>query len=155
GFSNRPLRTRSDGNIDVEFAANVWSAMEGWNAERVVVAVDTENEAVLYIYDNGSTTTIIPFMAQQGVWNAPLNLSARIIDAQVVNGTSYITYLNSSNYRVNQWEGRSDIGGSPYISSQFYDPRMLKTNRLKSLIAAGKIASLSVYAVTPGVEIPD
>jgi hypothetical protein len=156
GFTNRPLRTRADANIDVEFASDVWSVMEGWDATRVMVAVDPENEAVLFIYDDGTNTTVIPFMAQMGVWSPPLNFSnTRILDAQVVNGTLYVTVLSGGNTRVNQWEGGAGIGGSPYVASQYYDTNLLNRNRIKNALVTGKVQTLRIYAATPGAAVPD
>lgn len=154
GFTNRPLRTLPNGDIDVEFAAPVWEIMRGWNPARVVLAIDTENEAVLYIQDDGEATTVVPFMTQQETWNSDMNFSARILDAQVVNGVTYVTYLDSDT-RVNQWEGGDDIGGSPFIASQYYDSNFLNRNRLKRLLVTGKAVSISVYVVTPGEPVPD
>lgn len=155
GFNNRPLRTRADDNIDVQFARPVWSDMVGWNAERVIVAVDPENEAVLYIYDNGSTTVVIPYMAQMGVWSPPINLTARILDTQVVNGVLYVTYLSGGNIRVNQWEGGSGIGGTRYAAGQYNDTNMLMRHRIKNIGVVGKGGTLRVYAATPGAAVPD
>lgn len=155
GFNGRPLRTRADDNIDVQFAEPVWEDMRDWDAERVMLAVDPINQAVLYMFDDGETTVVIPWMTQQGVWGPPLNFSARIIDSAVVNGKLYVTYLSGGNYRVNEWEGGTDIGGDQYVVTQFLDPNNLNSNRLKRLAVAGKLASLSVYAVNPGEAIPD
>jgi len=156
GFNNRPLRTRADANIDVEFAQPVWSDMEFWDATRVVVAVDPENEAVLFCYDNGTSTVIIPFMPQLGVWGPPHNLPARLFDAQIVNGTLYVTLSNGANVRVNQWEGGTGTPGSEmYVASQYYDASLLNRNRLKNLKASGKINTISVFAALPGAAVPD
>lgn len=155
GFTDRPLRTRAGDNIDVQFAAPVWDEMRTWNSARVIVAVDPENEAVLYIQDNGSTTVVIPYMAQQGVWNAPINLSARILDTQVVNGILYVTYLSGGNIRVNQWEGGAGIGGDRYIASQYYDANFLNRNRIKNLVVTGKAGALRVYSAQPDAAVPD
>jgi len=154
-YNNRPGRTRAEENIDVEFARDVLKEMENWNPARVVLAVDPKNSAVLFIHDDGEATTVIPWMAQENVWGAPLNFSARIIDAQVVNGTLYVTYLSGGNYRVNEWEGGAGIGGSPYAVCQYIDGRQLNRNRLKSFVANGKIDSLDVFAVLPDTPIPD
>lgn len=153
GFNNKPLRTRARENIDVQFAAPVEGDMADWDAERVIVTQDPDNEAVLYIYDNGSTTTVRPWLAQQGVWNPPINLSARILDAQVVNGKLYVTYLDGS-IKVNEWEGGNGLSDA-YVSSQYYDARKLARNRLKKVIVAGKVESVSVFAAEPGAVIPD
>jgi hypothetical protein len=155
GFNNRPLRTQAGGNIDVEFAQPVWSDMRAWDASRVIVAVDPEKDAVLYMFDNGSTTVVIPYMAQLGVWGPPINFAARIIDTQVVNGALYVTYLSGGNYRVNKWEGGAGIGGLRYIASQYYDVNFLNRVRVKNLVVTGKIAALRTYAVTADTPIPD
>lgn len=155
GFNNRPLRTRARENIDVEFAEPVWSDMEDWDAQRVIVAVDPKNEAVLYIFDDGAATEVIPWMTQLSRWSPPLNFSARIIDAAVVNGTLYVTYLSGGNYRVNEWEGGTGIGGTMFSASQYYDPDFLNRNRLKRLAVTGKIDSLSVYSARQGAAVPD
>lgn len=155
GFTNRPMRTRARENIDVLFAAPVWDDMKTWNGERVIVQVDPDDEAVLYFYDDGATTTVRPWMTQQNVWNPPINLSARVLDASVVDGHLYVTYLSGGNIRVNQWEGGAGIGGSPYVSSQFYDLRKLARNRIKNAQVAGKVGSLSVFAAKPGAPVPD
>lgn len=155
GFNGQPFRTRAEENIDVEFAEPVADEMELWNPERVILAVDPKKNAVLYIYDDDETTTVRPWMAQFGVWNPPLNFSARIIDTQVVNGALYVTYLSGGNYRVNQWEGGAGIGGEPYVSSQYYDATQLARKRLKWLQLTGKIDTVNVFAAKPGEAVPD
>jgi len=153
-FNNRPLRTRARENIDLVFGAPVWDDMKTWDGARVIVAEDPDNMAVLYIYDNGSTTTVLPWLTQQNVWNAPINLSARILDAQVVNGKLYVTYFSGGAIRVNQWEGGAGLSGA-YVASQYYDARRLIRNRIKSATVAGKVGSLSLFAATPGSPVPD
>ena len=155
GYNGKPLRTRARENVDVEFGEPVWDDMADWNGARVIVAVDPDNAAVLYIHDNGSTTEVIPWMTQYEVWGPPLNFSDRIIDAAVVNGTLYVTYLSGGNYRVNEWEGGSGIGGTRYSASQYYDPNALKSDRVKQIVAAGKLGSVSIYAAMPGASVPD
>jgi len=155
GYSIKPLRTRARENIDVEFGEPVWDDMADWNGARVIVTVDPDNAAVLYIHDNGSTTEVLPWMTQFEQWGPPINFSARIIDAAVVNAKLYVTYLSGGNYRVNQWEGGAGIGGTRYSASQYYDPNALKSDRVKVITAAGKLGSVSVYAATPDAAVPD
>jgi hypothetical protein len=155
GYNGRPLRTRARENIDTEFAKPVWSDMDGWNPERVMVAIDPKNQAVLYIHDDGAASEVIPWMTQQEQWGPPLNFDARIIDTQVVNGALYLTYLSGGNYRVQQWEGGSGIGGTRYIASQYLDPGYLLTGRIKQIVATGKIGSVSVFAATADADPPD
>jgi hypothetical protein len=155
GFNTKPLRTRARENIDVEFGEPVFQDMRDWDATRVMLAIDPGNEAVLYMFDNGSTTVVLPWMTQQELWGPPINFSARIIDTQVVNGVLYVTYLSGGNYRVNQWEGGAGIGGTRYVATQFLDPNYLNSNRLKRLAVAGKLGSVSVYPVTEGAAVPN
>ena len=155
GFNGQPFRTRAEENIDLAFAEPVADEMRDWNAARVMLAVDPKNNAVLYIHDNGTTTEVIPWMAQQGVWGAPLTFSDRIIDTQVVNGTLYLIYLSAGSYHVNEWEGGAGAGNSPYVATQYLDPNQLKSNRLKRITPVGKIETVRVYAATPGAAVPD
>jgi hypothetical protein len=155
GFNEQPFRTRAEENVDRDFAQPVLDEMKDWDATRVMLAVDPKKNAVLFIYDDGSTTTVRPWMVAQGVWNPPLNFSDRIIDTQVVNGTLYVTYFDGVNYRVNEWEGGSGIGGSPYVASQYYDATLLARKRLKWLQLTGMIASVNVFAAKPGEAVPD
>lgn len=155
GFNGMPFRTKADKNIDVEFAEAVRQDMKTWDGTRVMLAVDPVNKAVLFMHDDTSATTVIPYMAQLGIWGPPLNFSARIIDSQVVNGKLYVTYLSGGNYRVNEWEGGAGIGGTRYVASQYYDPRLLARNRVKRLSFAGKAGTLRVYAATEGAVVPD
>src|SRR5262245_904554 len=92
-------------------------------------------------------------MAEQGVWNPPINLTARVIDTQVVNGVLYVTYLSGGNYRVNQWEGGAGLS-SPYFATQYYTSE-LNRFRLKNLVPTGQIGTLRVYAAQPGAPVPD
>jgi len=155
GFNTKPLRTRARENIDVEFAEPVWNDMRDWIAMRVMLAVDPGNEAVLYMFDDGNTTTVIPWMTQQEKWGPPINFGARIIDSAVVNGALYVTYLSGGNYRVNHWEGGAGIGGTRFVASQYIDPDNLKTSKLKRMVPVGKLGSLSVFVATAGVAVPD
>src|SRR5262245_8196850 len=153
GYNGRPIRTRARENVDTEFAAPVWSDMTGWNPVRVMVAYDPKNQAVLYAYDDGAATIVIPFMVQQEQWSAPINLAARAIDWAVVSGELYLTYLSGGNYRVNKWEGGAGVSG--YGSTQYLDPHLMTRDRLKILEATGKIQTLRVYAALPDTTVPD
>lgn len=155
GFNGRPLRTQASKNVDLVFAAPVWSDMEDWDGQRVILAGDPRNQAVLYIYDDGDATTVIPFMTQQEQWGPPLNFSVRFLDAAIVDGDLYVTVLDGGDIKVNKWEGGTGIGGTRFVASEYYDPRSLRPNRLKILDVVGKVGSLSVYAVEPDADPPD
>lgn len=154
GFNGQPFRTKASKNIDVEFAEAVQKVMKDWTG-RVMLNTDPINKAVLYMHDDGASSIVIPFMTQLGIWGPELNFSARIIDSQVVNGKLYVTYLSGGVYRVQQWEGGAGIGGTRYVASQYYDPRLLARNRVKRLAFAGKAGTLRVYAAQEDAPVPD
>lgn len=155
GFIKGPLRIRADTNVEDEFAEPVLEKMAAWTPERVIVREDPKNKAVLYVHDNGVTTEVVPYMHQLGRWSPPLNFSARIIDAAVVNGTLDLAYLSGGNFRVNEWEGGAGIGGTPFAAGQFYDRNAFRSARVKRLKFAGKATALRVYAALEGSAIPD
>lgn len=155
GFNGAPLRTKANGNIEVEFGEPVLDIMKLWNPQGVKLAVDPKNRAVLYIHDDGATTTVLPFMTQFGVWGSELNFGARILDGQVVNGKLDVTFLSGGNIRVNEWEGGAGIGGSPYTGSQYIDANFLNRNRLKNIAFVGKAGMLRVYVAAPDAAVPD
>lgn len=147
GYVNRPVRTTGD-DLDAQFGTAVLSDMASWNASRVVVAVDTKNEAVLYChYDGSSTTTVIPYLVQLGVWNPPFRFSGQVTDYAVVNGTTYLTVLTGGNYRVYTWEGGTGAA-APYIASQFHSAADLA--KLKGIVFTGNATIMRLYAVGPG-----
>lgn len=155
GFNGKPLRTQASKNIDLVFAAEVLSDMEGWDPERVVIAGDPKNQAVLYIHDETVRTKVVPFMTQQEQWGSPIYFTGRFLDQAIVGGDLYVTVLDGSDITVNRWEGGAGIDGERFVASQYYDPDQLKQIRLKVLDIVGKCGSLSVYAVTPDTDPPD
>lgn len=155
GFNGKPFRTQASKNIDFEFADKVVKDMEDWDPERVVIAGDPKNQAVLYCYFDTTETIVVPFMAQQEQWNPPIYFSDRFLDGAMADNDLYVTVLSGGNTRVNKWEGGAGIGGERFISSQYIDPNYLRSNRLKILAVVGKVGSLSVYAVSPDTDPPD
>lgn len=157
GYNNRPVRIFANGESDVEFAAPVWSDMKAWQAQRVLQAIDPNNEAVLYCYDNQTaTSTVIPYMTALSAWNPPHVYALRFIDSAVVQGELYLTTIDiaSGNYLVIQWEAGS--GGSCYFATQFYDFGELDVvDVIKQIQVAGKLASVTLFVATPGTATPD
>lgn len=158
GYTNRPMRTRVDANIDVTFSQPTWSDMANWDARRVLIAVDPKNEAILYIYDNGNaTTTLIPYMTQLNEWGLPFTFGYRFLDWAVVSGELYFTYFNiiALNERILQWEGGAGTQGN-FVASQYYDLSALGTLKaIKYIHVAGRCASVSIFTAKPGYAIPD
>ena len=156
GFSDKPMMTVAEGNIDTEFAAPVWEDMRSWDGNRVVLAVDPRNEAILFCHYDGSTNTEVrPFMTQFGQWGPKHTISGQIVDQVTVGGELYFILLSGGNYRVNKWEGGAGASGA-YVVSQFLDLEQLGIRkRVKALHFAGKGSNLRVYAVEPGETFPD
>lgn len=147
GYVNRPVRTVGD-DIDAMFGTPVLSDMQSWTASRVVVAIDTKNEAVLYChYDGSSTTTVIPYNVQLGIWNPPFRFSGQVTDYAVVNGTTYLMVLTGGNYRAYTWEGGTGAA-NPYIASQFHSAA--DRYKLKGIVFTGNATTCYVYAIQPG-----
>lgn len=158
GYSEKPLRTTVDDNVDAEFAVPVWSDMKSWTASRVVLLTDPKNEAVLYShYDGSATTTLIPFMTNLGVWGVPHTLSGQIVDSTTVNGTLYFTLLSGGNYRVQTWEGgTAGSASSPYLVSQFQNTGSDDSRKvLKAFTLTGRATTLRVYRISPASAYPD
>lgn len=152
GFQQRPIRTVTDQDIDVEFAKPVWRVMQGWDPLTTVLAVDPKNEAVLYCNFVGGTTTVYPFMAQlseagRPVWSLPITISGQVVDYAVVGGNCYLIVLTGGNYRAFLWEGG---GGAtaPFVGFQYisYPDRYT----LKGIVYTGRGTNLRVYKGVPG-----
>lgn len=144
GYVNRPIRTMN-GDVDATFGTPVLTSMASWNAANTVVAVDTKNEAVLYCnYDGSSTTTVIPYLVQMGIWNPPFTFTGQVTDYAVVNGTTYLIVLTGGNYRVYTWEGGTGAA-APYIATQFYaTPDRAK---IKGIVFTGNADTMRFYWV--------
>lgn len=158
GYSNKPLRTVVDDNIDTEFGLGVWSAMKAWTPANVVVLPDPVNMAVLYChYDGVSATTVIPWMVMHNAWGPPHTVSNQITDGAVVNGGLYVTVNNAGAYKTYGWEtGTTGTASSPYVTSQFLDtgdPAARKT--VKSLVVNGKTSNVRAYRISPAGTYPD
>lgn len=158
GYSENPIRTTVEDNMDDRFHTPVSSDMRGWTASRVVLLADPKNEAVLYThYDGSSTTTVIPFLTDLDRWNPPITVSGQIVDSAVINGTLYFTLLTGGNYRVYTWEGGSaGSASSPYVVTQFNDAGASSyRKKIKSLLFSGKGSTLRVYRIGPDGTYPD
>jgi hypothetical protein len=156
GYSNKPLRTRTDDNIDVMFAAPAWKDMQNWNAQRVVLAIDPKNEAVLFCqYDGATNTIIIPWMTQLGQWGPPHTISGQVTDFCVVQGECYLMLLSGGNYRVQLWEGGAGASNA-YIASQYYAIGGVGVRkRIKGFIFTGKGTTLQAFIAKQNAAIPD
>lgn len=153
GFQQRPIRSVTDSDIDVEFARPVWRTMQGWVAQNVAMAVDPQNEAVLFChYDGIGTTTVLPFMAQLGVWSLPITISGQVTDSVVTGGACYLIVLTGGNYRVYQWEGGGGAS-SPYVATQYISSP--DRHCVKGIVYTGRGLAIRAYVAEPGEIPPD
>ena len=149
------VRTRVDDSPDLEFSAPVESDMASWNVANVVMGVDPANGAVLVMhYDGVSTTTVIPFMLQQGVWGLPVEITGQVTSAATVNNSCEIIIKSGSDYQVYQWEGGTGGTTTSYVAFPFIDKDGLRQT-IKSLKFTGNADMLYVFKAEPGIAVPD
>ncbi len=155
GFAQRPLRTVTDGDIDVQFGKPVFSDMNSWNPDRVVMSIDPKNEAILYChYEPGTNLTqVIPYMAQLERWNPPQFIPGQIVDTAVVAGEMYFVNLSGGFYRVWQWESGGAAAADAFFATQYISgPDRFKA---KGLVFAGTAINIYLYAAQIGGTTPD
>lgn len=148
------VRTRVDDSPDLEFSANVESDMIGWNVANVVMAVAPAEGAVLVIHNDGTNTTIIPYMLQLGAWSLPQSLSGRVKDAATVANTCNFIVYDGTNFRAYRFEGGTGSGISKYACWPFLDKDGVR-QVLKRFKFVGDADTLYVYVITPGGSVPD
>ena len=149
------VRTRVDDSPDLEFSAPIESDMASWRADRVVMGLDPANGAVLAMhYDGTSTTTVIPYMLQQGVWGLPIQISGQVTSAATVNNSCEIVIKSGANYQVYQWEGASGADTQSYVAFPFLDKDGLRQT-IKAIKFTGNADMLYIFKAEPGIPIPD
>ena len=149
------VRTRVDDSPDLEFSAPVESDMASWNVSNVVMGVDPTNGAILVMhYDGVSTTTVIPFMLQQGVWGLPIHVTGQVTSAATVNNTCEIVIKSGADFLTYQWEGGTGASTSAYVAFPFMDKDGLRQT-IKSLKFTGNADTLYIYKAEPGIAVPD
>lgn len=151
------VRTRVDDSPDLEFSAAVESDMQSWAITNVVMAVDPANGAVLAIYNNGTDTTILPFMLQLGAWSLPQSITGQQIkSAATVSNTVYMIAYNSTNFRCYQHEGGNGSGIDKYVAWPYLDqPQDGYRKIIKRLKVTGDVDSAYIYKGEPSVALPD
>jgi hypothetical protein len=149
------VRTRVDDSPDLEFSAPVESDMAAWRADRVVMGLDPANGAILAMhYDGTSTTTVIPYMLQQGVWGLPIEVSGQVTSAATVGNACEIVIQSGADYRVYQWEGGTGEDIQSYVAFPFIDKDGLRQT-IKALKFTGNADMLYIFKAEPGIPIPD
>lgn len=151
----RIIRTRPDDSPDLELSADIESDLNDWAISGVVMAIDPANAAVLACYNNGSYTTILPFMLQQNQWSLPqLDANGTVIDATAVSNNCNFSYdIGSAVYRAYSYETGAGTGISRFATWPWIDKdgaRMV----VKRLKVTGDADSLYIYAIQPGDAIP-
>ena len=149
------VRTRVDDSPDLEFSAPIESDMANWRADRVVMGLDPANGAVLAMhYDGTSTTTVIPYMLQQGVWGLPIEVSGQVTSAATVNNACEIVIKSGANLQVYQWEGGTGESTQSYVAFPFIDKDGLRQT-IKAVKFTGNADMLYIFKAEPGIPIPD
>lgn len=148
------VRTRVDDSPDLEFSANIESDLAGWNVSNVVMAVAPAEGAVLAVHNDGSNTTLIPYMLQLGAWSLPQALTGRVKDAATVANTCDFIVYDGTNFRAYQFEGGSGSGIAKYVCWPFLDREGIRQT-LKRFKFIGDADTLYVYVITPGGSVPD
>lgn len=149
------VRTRVDDSPDLEFSAPIESDMANWRADRVVMGLDPANGAVLAMhYDGTSTTTVIPYMLQQGVWGLPIEVSGQVTSAATVNNACEIVIKSGANLQVYQWEGGTGENTQSYVAFPFIDKDGLRQT-IKAVKFTGNADMLYIFKAEPGIPIPD
>lgn len=154
GYSQRPFRTVTDGDIDVEFGQPVADAMAGWDGANVVVLVDPIKEAVLFCRFEAAIppasegiTTCIPYMPQLGKWGVPILVTGQVTDGVINNGQLYLVVVTSSgNYRVQTWEGGTGLS-NPYIETQSWND--VDRWKVKGVVFAGRADMITLFSNSP------
>lgn len=150
------VRTRVDDSPDLEFSANVETDMMSWNLLNVVMGLDPTNGAVIAFHNDGSNTTGLIYMLQQGVWSLPYPITGRVKDAATVANVCDVVVYDGTNFRPYQFEGGAGTGISKYVAWPFYDgPEDSLRKILKKLKVTGDVDSLYIYAALPGASVPD
>ncbi len=151
------VRTQIDDSPDLEFSAKVESDMLSWSVSGVTMGVDPANGAVLAIYQDGTDTTILPYMLQQNVWSLPQKITGqRVMSAAAVSNTCALICYNGTNFRVYAHEGGSGASIDKYVAWPFVDtPGEGLRKIIKRIKVTGDVDSLYVYKGEPSVAIPD
>lgn len=149
------VRTRVDDSPDLEFSSPVESDMASWNVANVVMGLDPANGAVLVMHWNGvDSTTVIPYMLQQGVWGLPLTVSGRVTSAATINNSCEVIIKSGGTYNIYQWEGGTGTNASSYVVFPFIERDGIRQT-IKALKFTGNADTLYVYTAQPGYPIPD
>lgn len=148
------VRTRVDDSPDLEFSAPVESDMASWNVGNVTMGVDPANGAVLVMHWNGTKTTVIPYMLQQGVWGLPQELDYQVLSTATIANSCELIIKNGANLLPYQYEGGTGESTQAYAAWPFIDKDGLR-QIIKAIKFTGKANNLRVYTATPGVAVPD
>lgn len=149
------VRTRVDDSPDLEFSAPVEADMANWNVSNVVLAVDPSNAAVLVMhYDGVSTTTVLPYMLQQGVWGLPIPVPGKVTSATTVNNSCELMVAEDNGFKTYEWEGDTGANTAAYVAFPFIDKEGLR-QVVKGIKFTGSADTIYVYKAEPGIVVPD
>lgn len=128
-------RSAGDGDGVAEehnFAAPVSSDMARWEAAKVTVAYDPENEAICYIHaddgvnENGRRySTVLMYMLTLGVWSPPLRIESKTtniaaVSAATVNGSLSFVGATAAESNIHEWDKKGTTLKA-YVATPFID----------------------------------
>jgi len=153
------IRTRVDDSPDLEFSADVESDMKSWVASQVIMTHDPASGALLAMYwqptPGARTTTVLPFLMQQGIWSFPHEISNQVVDAAVVNNNCELIVYDGTNYRAFRFENGNGSTTEAYCAWPFIDPPIDSLRKvIKRLKFTGKANTLRLYVAQPGQAAP-
>ena len=151
------VRTREDESPDLQFSADVEEDMLNWNIANVVLGFDPTNAAFLVFHNNGTDTTVIPYMLQLGRWSVPhIYTAVQVKTAATVSSACELIAYNGTNFREYQFEGNNGIGINKYAVWPFLD---LPVDSFRKVIKRIKITddfcqNAYMYVAPPGQTVP-
>jgi hypothetical protein len=119
------------------------------------MGVDPANGAVLACQrDGSSSTTVIPWMTQQGIWGIPQTITGQVTDAATIRNATAFSLLVSGTHTANQYEGGNGSGTSSWACTPWMDAGLSGIRKLlKRIKITGKAATVKVYTTAPGASV--
>jgi len=169
----RSVADGEEGSEEHAFAADPEEIMKDWDAERVYVVHDPQNECVCYCYSASKKnaqgfwqTEILPFMLRSETWSPSIILSSTTRDMLIsgvatvnghfeflAGGRDGLGSIGMNTYRFDTFDG----GGVSYsMAWQFTDADSEdRPKKVKSLRITGNLqgANFGIHGASPGENI--
>lgn len=178
GFTNAPIRSPEDGSdssIDRSFGEKIKEIFYNWNASRVFVQHDPQNECVAYFYSaayknasNYWVSVVYPFMYGFDEWSPPIVLSSTTRDSIVCGAATVAGHLeflmggrkSGGGFEVKTYRFDGGISGGEtvpwYLAFQYQDggsekrPKKIKFPRVTG---KGKGRTIGIHGAEAGETI--